>query len=249
MKRWITGCLALLLALTAAGCSGAASPEERFGAVVQQAAELSSMEVDADTRIRMALGQEVLDQTSETAAQLFRDGETVEMSVKSTVRYPGQEISGESYYRDGHFYTSVMGQSFQVPYDGNLVLEQLRVEFPQPPAASELSLLKMDREGNGTAFSYAVRPESLEQYVDQAILLIGSGLFPAEGMKVTAVSGRVTVGPDNRIQSHTMRMSVQIDLGGPVLEAAAERVFRYRNVGGLVSVEFPADLESYTPVG
>ena len=111
------------------------------------------------------------------------------------------------------------------------------------------SLLKMDREGNGTAFSYAVRPESLEQYVDQAILLIGSGLFPAEGMKVTAVSGRVTVGPDNRIQSHTMRMSVQIDLGGPVLEAAAERVFRYRNVGGLVSVEFPADLESYTPVG
>ena len=77
MKRWITGCLALLLALTAAGCSGVASPEERFGAVVQQAAELSSMEVDADTRIRMALGQEVLDQTSETAAQLFRDGETL----------------------------------------------------------------------------------------------------------------------------------------------------------------------------
>ena len=83
MKRWITGCLALLLALTAAGCSGAASPEERFGAVVQQAAELSSMEVDADTRIRMALGQEVLDQTSETAAQLFRDGETVEMAVRA----------------------------------------------------------------------------------------------------------------------------------------------------------------------
>lgn len=75
--------------------------------------------------------------------------------------------------------------------------------------------------------------------VDQAILLIGSGLFPAEGMKVTAVSGRVTVGPDNRIQSHTMRMSVQIDLGGPVLEASAERIFRYRNVGGPVSVEFP----------
>lgn len=69
-----------------------------------------------------------------------------------------------------------MGQSFQVPYDGNLVLEQLRVEFPQPPAASELSLLKMDREGNGTAFSYAVRPESLEQYVDHAILLIGAAV-------------------------------------------------------------------------
>ena len=46
-----------------------------------------------------------------------------------------------------------------------------------------------------------------------------------------------------------MRMSVQIDLGGPVLEASAERIFRYRNVGGPVSVEFPEDLESYAPVG
>lgn len=248
MKRWITAAMAVVMAASLAGCAGAMTGEQRYDEILQKSAEISSMECDSRAKLKMAVDGEVLEMNTEMLMQVNRDEDRLELAMKTATEFMGQTVEGESFYKDGYLYSSSMGQKFMVSFPLEQMLEQISAQSPTFYQSSELDLFRVERTGSDYLFTYSLKPERLNEYVRETTAAL-FGTLPLEAVRITAMNGYLVADKENNIKNQTMRISMQIDLGGQLMDVAMELAYDYRNVGGPVTIEFPGDLDSYMQVG
>lgn len=248
MKKYLALITVLLLVGMMAGCGKKMTAEERFDTVMNKNSKIMSMESEAETKMTMTVDNESMDMAMDMDIKMQRTEDKLEMSTETTNKVLGQEMEMDIYYKDGYYYMTMMGEKLKMPMNIEDMLKQVEgANLPQL-AVADMQKFEMKKQDADYQFTYTVKPEAMNKYMEQAMSVVGDTGAAPEDIKILAMSGVITANKDNVLKNQSTYIEMETTMEGKTMNIKVDMDCEYKSIGKPVTIEYPSDLDTYTEI-
>ncbi len=243
MKKLVSLSVCCFVLVSLFGC-GEGSPQEEFQQAFEKTKGLSDTHIKTDMELSLS-AQGVTMPVSLHMDSLVKDAKSKTPQSQTDLKLSmlGMEISGTVYMKDGWGYANLLGQkskynleeSDQYAYFDN----SLFYEFP----VEKLTDLTMEKGENGTKVLTTTLSDSIfEDYIADSVDSFSGG---DSVVNLGDVALTATVSSDGYLQKLSLSSQIELEQSNDESNGNMLLTLEFVNPGKAVSVEFPADLDSY----
>lgn len=248
MKKFLALLTAAVLAVSMTACASQPSdPKALYKEAVAKTGKLESIDMDMKVTMDMTAAGENVTITTTTGIQLDQSASTPKLAMKSNVEMPGQgNVELMMYYADGYLYLESNGQKIKQAASSEDALSGaagMAVEEIEEQAFKDL---KMDTKDGVTTITFTADGAQMTEYV-QTLLTSSQTVATADELKISDVTGTVTVNKDQYITGMTMNIPLTMTVSGQEVTCNMALEITYKNPGQPVNIDFP-DFSEYTEI-
>mgnify|MGYP001649782842 FL=1 len=237
-----------MLAAAVTGCAGKQDPKEVYDAAVAKNAALESVDVDADMKIGLTMGEENME--VEVATNIKADQSDKEhlkyLTTASTTRQ-GQSIETTAFYTDGYYYMDAAGQKLKYPMEEMIKTIEDSVGTAEMTSDS-MESIELKEDGDNRILTFTADPEKMSGYLDEVMGSLGDmGALGDVNMTIDSASGEYTINKDGYYTDMKMDMAITMEAAGSTMNMTIGMTGSYNNPGQAVEVTIP-DTEGYTEI-
>lgn len=251
-KKLMAALLGIAMVFTLTACSGdsAKTPEEIYDAAVAKAAKNDSIDADMKVGFDMDMGGMSIGMNMDMSVQMKKAGGDMQMALKMNTALLGQELNMAQYYKDGYYYIDDgMGTKVKTNMSAEMAAAQAQnANLSTGTSRDMMDKFEMTEEDGNYVFHYTIAEDKIQQYLDEALGAMADQLPVGADMNISNMSGVATVDKDGNIISDKVQMTMEMSMEGQKIVMDMNMDIEYKNVGQTVSVEYPADLDTYTEV-
>lgn len=239
-----------MLAAAVTGCAGKQDPKEVYDAAVAKNAALESVDVDADMKIGLTMGEENME--VEVATNIKADQSDKEhlkyLTTASTTRQ-GQSIETTAFYTDGYYYMDAAGQKLKYPMDVEEMIKTIEDSVGTAEMTSDsMESIELKEDGDNRILTFTADPEKMSGYLDEVMGSLGDmGALGDVNMTIDSASGEYTINKDGYYTDMKMDMAITMEAAGSTMNMTIGMTGSYNNPGQAVEVTIP-DTEGYTEI-
>ena len=248
MKKFLALLTAAVLVVSMTACASQPSdPKALYKEAVAKTGKLESIDVSMKVTMDMTAAGESITVTTTTGIQLDQSASTPKMAMKSNVEVPGQgNVELMMYYADGYIYLDSNGQKVKQAASSEDALSGaagMAVEEIEEKAFKDL---KMETKDGVTTLTFTADGAQMTEYV-QTLLASSQTVTSADELKISDVTGKVTVNKDQYITGMTMNIPLTMTVSGQEFTCNLALDITYNNPGQPVNIDFP-DFSEYTEI-
>ena len=207
MKKFLALLTAAVLVVSMTACASQPSdPKALYKEAVAKTGKLESIDMSMKVTMDMTAAGESITVTTTTGIQLDQSASTPKMAMKSNVEVPGQgNVELMMYYADGYIYLDSNGQKVKQAASSEDALSGaagMAVEEIEEKAFKDL---KMETKDGVTTLTFTADGAQMTEYV-QTLLASSQTVTSADELKISDVTGKVTVNKDQYITGMTMNI-------------------------------------------
>jgi hypothetical protein len=215
----------------------------RYTAASEALAKADSVSMDITSETSMGLGDDAYNMMMTGSVKQIRKSATeLEMAMELSINVAGQPLTTTSYFKDGYMYTDTMGSKYKMatPIDDALNKSNMQAaQFDESMIINSSS----EKTADGTQLNFIVAGSALSAMVgDQLGGLTGSGDTPAMSFGDATISALIDKAGNLKAYSVelTFGPADETDAGVATMKVSMQNI----QFGG-VTIDFPADLDSY----
>lgn len=249
--RKLTAVLLALSMVCLAACGKKLTPEEVLKKATKKQQAMTNMDADCTMSVSMELAGQSVDYDADLHIKASGlNSEDLKMAMQMDASIMGQDMSANTYYTDGYYYTETMGEKMKMAMDIGEMTETLKQNsaFTEIPADAYKSL-EMTTEGNNQIISFVADGSKMTELVNSVMGSMMSGMTgdtDSSDMGIGDVEGTLTVDKDFNVIEETIKgMSMKMTIEGMEMNASVDMDMVINNPGQEVAVDLPDDLDSY----
>ncbi|MDC7291528.1 hypothetical protein NXH76_27495 [Blautia schinkii] len=246
----VTAALVCAGLLTAAGC-GKKDPFTVYEEAAVKTSELKSIASTAKLNMKLsAQGQSIEIGMDMDMKILNPNGDDMQADIAMDMDMLGQNISMNSYYKDGYYYTATGDSKVKYIMDIKEMQEQIAANSVQTGLKKEdFKEISMEKKDKDSLITFTINGETMSNVVDSAMGALSDMLAGSDmEMKIGDIPGTATVNKDNYISAMTMKMPLTMTISGQEMTMDLDMDITYTDPGKDVTVEFPDDLDTYEEI-
>ena len=239
-----------MLAAAVTGCAGKQDPKEVYDAAVAKNAALESVDVDADMKIGLTMGEENMEVEVATNIKADQsDKEHLKYLTTASTTLQGQSIETTAFYTDGYYYMDAAGQKLKYPMDVEEMIKTIEDSVGTAEMTSDsMESIELKEDGDNRILTFTADPEKMSGYLDEVMGSLGDmGALGDVNMTIDSASGEYTINKDGYYTDMKMDMAITMEAAGSTMNMTIGMTGSYNNPGQAVEVTIP-DTEGYTEI-
>lgn len=259
MKKLSAIFLVGILVFSMTACTKKRSAKEILESSIKKSKEVTSSHMTGTAKYKIEAGDSgsssamEFDMTFDAkVADANKDSMKMDMNMKMSIL--GQSMSMDMYYTDGYYYMNMAGQKQKMKMDIAAMQKQLESTTGQSTLPSKYYKdLKLEKDGDHQVLSYSLNEDGLNEYIKSLMNQMGSitgnnsGSNSLNSVKIDSFSGKRTLDEDDNILKETVKI-VMDSKTGEKGKITISMTMNYKDPGKKVTVELPADLDTYTEI-
>ena len=232
------------------GCAGKQDPKEVYDAAVAKNAALESVDVDADMKIGLTMGEENMEVEVATNIKADQsDKEHLKYLTTASTTLQGQSIETTAFYTDGYYYMDAAGQKLKYPMDVEEMIKTIEDSVGTAEMTSDsMESIELKEDGDNRILTFTADPEKMSGYLDEVMGSLGDmGALGDVNMTIDSASGEYTINKDGYYTDMKMDMAITMEAAGSTMNMTIGMTGSYNNPGQAVEVTIP-DTEGYTEI-
>ena len=247
MRKTLAVLAALLVLLTFSACGEKENAYDLYVKGSEEILKAESMSVNAKLKTKMqgaGINQEL--DVAMSMKMTMKNGKTEAEVITSGEQFglPGGSIT--IYIKDNQTYLNMQGQKMkmQLPetYLNGITANSKPVELP----ASAVKNQKVEDVNGKKKLTMTISGESMMETVNAQMGELLAA-YPGTQMTVGDVIMEAVIGSSGQLETVNVKINVSVTITGQTLTMDMELDAEYVQVGN-VTIEFPADLDTYTEV-
>ena len=250
MKRIFAVLMSTALVLSLAACGQSAkTPEEIYDEAILKSQSLDALDGDMEMAMTMDMGGMSLGMKMGADIQLKKISDSeAELAMVMSTNILGEEVIVEEYFKDGYLYMNDgSGFKLKAPFDYSEVAGQATLNTATSRDFMDKLEMTEDKDGN-YVFSYTIAPDKMNEYLDNALDGMDELMGEDGSFTIGEMGGTCVIDKDYNVLSDKVHMVMDMSVEGQTVSMSVDVNLVYNAVGDAVTVEFPADLDSYTEV-
>lgn len=243
--------LSAAMVFSMAACGKKVDPKEVFDAAVKKNSEMTSMDMNTTTQMKITQGEESIDMTVDMAMKMAGlNTEGMKYYAETKTSMMGQNIDMTLFYTDGYYYMDAMGQKVKYPMDLTAIMESVKKSTESTNLSSDqMKDVQLKAEGDNQILTFTGDPEKMSTYINDMMASMGQAASNLEGVEMTIkeVNGTYTVNKDGYYTDMTMKMVLDMTMQGETVSMEMDVTGKINNPGQEVAVELP-DTEGYQEI-
>ena len=250
MKRIFAVLMSTALVLSLAACGQSAkTPEEIYDEAILKSQSLDALDGDMEMAMTMDMGGMSLGMKMGADIQLKKISDSeAELAMVMSTNILGEEVIVEEYFKDGYLYMNDgSGFKLEALFDYSEVAGQATLNTATSRDFMDKLEMTEDKDGN-YVFNYTIAPDKMNEYLDNALDGMDELMGEDGSFTIGEMGGTCVIDKDYNVLSDKVHMVMDMSVEGQTVSMSVDVSLVYNAVGDAVTVEFPADLDSYTEV-
>lgn len=248
--KFATAALVCAGLLTFTGC-GEKDPFTVYEEAAAKTSELKSVASTAKMNMKLSAQDQSIEIGMDMDMKILSpNGNDMQADIAMNMDMLGQNITMNSYFKDGYYYTATGDSKVKYIMDIKEMREQIAANSVQTGLKKEdFKEISMEKKDKDYLFTFTINGETMSNVVDSAMgalsdMMAGSNME----MKIGDIPGTATVNKDNYISAMTMKMPLTMTVAGQEMKMDLDMDITYIDPGKEVTVDFPDDLDTYEEI-
>lgn len=248
--KLVTAALVCAGLLTFAGC-GKKDPFTVYNEASVKTSELKSMAATSKVNMKLSAQGESIEVGMDMDMKIINpNGADMQADIAMNMDMLGQNVTVNSYFKDGYYYTSSGNSKIKYLMDIKQMQEQLAANSVQTNLKKEdfkeISLEKKDKD---YLITFTIKGDTMSKVVDSALGALADTMNGTDmDMKIGDIPGTATVNKDNYLSAMTMKMPLTLTISGQEMTMDMDMDMAYIDPGKEVTLELPEDLDTYEEI-
>jgi hypothetical protein len=249
MKKIVVMLLVLTLMLTMTACvgSGPKTAQAAYDIYSRAAEAMSNIEsLAANTNMTMSMsyeGEEIKIELAGFIKEVILSETEVEMQLEMNTSTMGQDMEIKAFYKDGIYYMESLGQKVSMEMPLDQMLEQANTKALSFPDTAIKSQRATEKDG-GQELSFTLDGTVLTDAIAGQLGNLSAMLGEQPDMTLSDIEYMVFIDGKSSLKTTWMSFSMEMGMMGETIPVSAEISMEYVQINN-VSIDFPADLDSY----
>lgn len=233
------------------GC-GEKDPYEIYSEASKKTNELKSTETSAKMTMTLSAEGSSFEIPMNMDIKVSGVGtDNILMDMQMNLEILGQSVTTTGYYTDGYYY---MDDSTAGKIKYAMDLEALQEQISTGSAKTDLKKedfeeLTVEKKDKDYILTFKLKKDSLNETIDSALGSMGDMLSGIDmNIELSDINGTMTVNKDGYIASQQMTIPMTTAVEGQEMTLDIDLECTYVDPGKEVTVELPADLDTYEEV-
>jgi len=261
MKRTVVLLLLLALTLSTAACAGEAGgggggvggPKtalayDTYSQATEAMSNIESLIADTDISMTMSFaGQDMSVEMSGIIKQVILSETELEMQMNMRTITMGEEIDFITYYKDGVYYMELEEQKMCMEVPLEHIQAQANTEALAFPDTAIKEQQATEKDG-GQELYFILDGSTLTEAITKQIGSIGDMLGEQSELTIGDIEYKVFVDAQGDLKTTWMSFEMEMNILEEAVPISMEASLNYLQINN-VSIDFPADLDTYLPFG